>query len=226
MKPTILVVEDEEWVIKLVRGYLERAGYTVEEAHDGEEALTRFAQVQPTLVVLDLMLPKVDGLEVAQRLRATSQVPIIMLTAKVTEADRVTGLDLGADDYLIKPFSPRELVSRVRAVLRRTPGATGETQKIERGELVIDLERHLVTLAGQSIDLTPTEFRLLTVFAQSPGRVFTRLQLLEHLQGSTYESFERTIDAHIKNLRRKLHRSPADPEYITTIYGVGYKFRE
>jgi DNA-binding response OmpR family regulator len=225
MKQMILVVDDEEWVVKLVRGYLEQAGYAVAEAFDGEQALLRFRQVEPVLVVLDLMLPKLDGWEVARRLRATSQVPIIMLTAKVTESDRVTGLELGADDYLVKPFSPRELVSRVRAVLRRTVG-TAPPQPIKRGDLAIDTERHQVTLRGEPITLTPSEFRLLIALAQNPGRVFTRLQLLEHLQGSTYESFERTIDAHIKNLRRKLHSSPTDPEYIVTIYGVGYKFRE
>ncbi|HED03765.1 MAG TPA: response regulator transcription factor [Candidatus Fraserbacteria bacterium] len=225
MTQMILVVDDEEWVVKLVRGYLQQAGYRVACAGDGEQALLRFQEVQPALVVLDLMLPKLDGLEVARRLRATSQVPIIMLTAKVSESDRVAGLELGADDYLVKPFSPRELVSRVRAVLRRSLGSAKKPQRLERGELLIDIERHQASLGGQPLTLTPTEFRLLTTLAEHPGRVFSRLQLLQRLQGSTYESFERTIDAHVKNLRRKLSRSPEDPQYIITVYGVGYRFR-
>lgn len=225
MAETILVVDDEEWVVKLVRGYLQQAGYRVACAGDGEQALLRFQEVQPALVVLDLMLPKLDGLEVARRLRAGSEVPIIMLTAKVSESDRVAGLELGADDYLVKPFSPRELVSRVRAVLRRSTGATKRPQRLERGRLLIDIERHQASLRGTPLTLTPTEFRLLTTLAEHPGRVFSRLQLLQRLQGSTYESFERTIDAHVKNLRRKLLRSPGDPQYIITVYGVGYKFR-
>lgn len=225
MTQMILVVDDEEWVVKLVRGYLQQAGYRVACAGDGEQALLRFQEVQPALVVLDLMLPKLDGLEVARRLRATSQVPIIMLTAKVSESDRVAGLELGADDYLVKPFSPRELVSRVRAVLRRSLGSAKKPQRLERGELLIDIERHQASLGGQPLTLTPTEFRLLTTLAEHPGQVFSRLQLLRRLQGSTYESFERTIDAHVKNLRRKLSRSPEDPQYIITVYGVGYRFR-
>lgn len=225
MTQMILVVDDEEWVVKLVRGYLQQAGYRVACAGDGEQALLRFQEVQPALVVLDLMLPKLDGLEVARRLRATSQVPIIMLTAKVSESDRVAGLELGADDYLVKPFSPRELVSRVRAVLRRSTGSAKKSQRLERGELLIDIERHQASLGGQPLTLTPTEFRLLTTLAEHPGQVFSRLQLLQRLQGSTYESFERTIDAHVKNLRRKLSRSPEDPQYIITVYGVGYRFR-
>lgn len=225
MAQMILVVDDEEWVVKLVRGYLQQAGYRVACAGDGEQALLRFQEVQPALVVLDLMLPKLDGLEVARRLRATSQVPIIMLTAKVSESDRVAGLELGADDYLVKPFSPRELVSRVRAVLRRSSASAKKPKRLERGELLIDIERHQASLGGQPLTLTPTEFRLLTTLAEHPGQVFSRLQLLQRLQGSTYESFERTIDAHVKNLRRKLSRSPEDPQYIITVYGVGYRFR-
>jgi len=225
MTEMILVVDDEEWVVKLVRGYLQRAGYRVASAGDGEQALRRFQEVQPALVVLDLMLPKLDGLEVARRLRASSQVPIIMLTAKVSESDRVAGLELGADDYLVKPFSPRELVSRVRAVLRRSSGSAKKPQRLERGRLLIDIECHQASLDGRPLALTPSEFRLLTTLAEHPGRVFSRLQLLQRLQGSTYESFERTIDAHVKNLRRKLSRSPDEPQYIITVYGVGYKFR-
>jgi len=223
----ILVVDDERKIVKLVKAYLEQAGFQVVTAYDGQEALIVFRHAQPDLVVLDLMLPRIDGLDVARTMRRESNVPIIMLTARVEETDRLIGLELGADDYVTKPFSPRELVARVRAVLRRTEGAgPAAPEIITAGDLVIDLTRHIVTLAGQPLDLTPTEFDVLAVLAREPGRAFTRAQLLDLALGETYVGYERTIDAHVKNLRAKLGDDPRHPTYIETVYGVGYRFLE
>jgi two-component system alkaline phosphatase synthesis response regulator PhoP len=226
MSQRILVVEDDREIATLVRDYLVRAGFTVDIASSGVQALDLYQRAQPALVILDLMLPEIDGLDLARRIRRESETPLIMLTARSSESDRVSGLELGADDYLAKPFSPRELVARVRAVLRRAEGAARPPVILRAGSVVIDLERHRVTVQDRPIELTPTEFALLNALARHPGRVFTRLQLLERVQGSTYESFERTIDAHIKNLRHKLEDDPKNPRYVLTVHGVGYKFQE
>ncbi len=220
----VLVVDDEEMIVRTVRAYLEREGFKTYAAYDGEEALQEFADKGPDLIVLDLMLPKMSGIDVTKHIRTRSNVPIIMLTAKAAEADRIVGLELGADDYVVKPFSPRELVARVRAVLRRSEGKSAEPERIEVGDLVIDLKAREVTLAGKSVELTPTEFDLLVFLARHPGQVFTRLQLLREVQGYTYDSFARTIDTHVKNIRRKLDEDPKNPRYILTVHGVGYRF--
>lgn len=223
MAQKILVVDDEPKIVELLRGYLRQAGYIVLEAFDGKEALERFRLEQPALVILDLMLPEIDGFEVARTIRKTSDTPIIMLTARTEAMDRVLGLELGADDYVPKPFDVRELVARVRAVLRRTR-ATFQAHRIEVGPLAIDVDGHEVHLAGEFVELTPLEFKLLAELARHPGRVFTRSQLLELLEGTTYAALERTVDTHIKNLRKKIEADPQNPEYVLTVYGVGYKF--
>ena len=226
MSKKILVVDDEKKIVSVVRGYLEQAGFGVVTASDGQQALTVFRHEKPNLVVLDLGLPEVDGLDVARTLRKESSVPIIMLTARIEETDRLVGLELGADDYIVKPFSPREVVARVRAVLRRVEGVTASAQVFHAGELTLDLSKHSVLLGNESIELTPTEFDLLAVLMQNPGQTFTRMQLLDRVQGQTYEGYERTIDAHIKNLRQKIGDDPQAPRYILTVFGVGYKFAE
>lgn len=226
---TILVVDDEPGIVQIARDYLERAGYRIITASDGLSAL-RLARTEiPTLIVLDLMLPGMDGLDVTRALRgdpATRSVPIIMLTARVEETDRLIGLELGADDYITKPFSPRELVARVRAVLRRTEGPRDESGLLRAGTLQIDLQRRAVRVNDLSVELTATEFDLLAILAREPGRPFTRAQLLELVYDISYAGFDRTIDAHIKNVRRKIEPDPRNPRYIQTIYGVGYKFSE
>jgi len=223
-KKKILIVDDESWVAQLVEGYLQEAGFSVITAADGNDALVQFEMMQPSVIILDLMLPGLDGLEVARRVRKTSDVPIIMLTARADEVDRVTGLELGADDYIVKPFSPRELVSRVRAILRRASGEMGKPLSLEAGPFALDLERHEALMRGEELDLTPMEFDLLALLMQNPGRVYTRLQLLDSLLGSSYDSFERAIDAHIKRLRQKIETDPKIPQYVLTVYGIGYKF--
>jgi two-component system alkaline phosphatase synthesis response regulator PhoP len=229
MAQKILVVDDEQKMVKLVRTYLEGAGFQVVTASDGQQALTLFRHEQPDLIVLDLMLPGIDGLDVARVVRRSSEVPIIMLTAKAEETDRLIGLELGADDYIVKPFSPRELVARVRAVLRRsarTPAdeiSFGAPSLIRVGDLSLDLGRREVRLAGRPVQLTTIQFDLLAFLAQRPGQVFTRLQLLDGVQGQAFEGYERTIDAHIKNLRQALGDDSRDPRYILTLRGVGYK---
>jgi two-component system alkaline phosphatase synthesis response regulator PhoP len=220
----ILVVDDEAKIVKLVRAYLEQAGYTVVVAEDGQTALIQARREKPDLVILDLGLPGIDGLDVARTLRREGDTPIIMLTARVDDTDRIIGLELGADDYVSKPFNPRELVARVRAVLRRTAGSASPVEILRGGDLVLDVSAHMVTSAGEPLDLTPTEFDLLQVFMQNPGRAFTRLELLDRVQGDAYEGYERTIDAHVKNLRAKLGDDPRHPRYVQTVYGVGYKF--
>jgi two-component system alkaline phosphatase synthesis response regulator PhoP len=219
----ILVVDDEAKIVRLVRSYLEQAGFAVVEAHDGQTALIQARREKPDLVVLDLGLPGIDGIEVTRTLRRERETPIIMLTARIEDTDRIVGLELGADDYVTKPFNPRELVARVRAVLRRTGGGTAAPEMLRAGDLVLDLGGHAATVAGQPLDLTPTEFDLLAVLMQNPGRVFTRLELLERVQGYAYEGYERTIDAHVKNLRAKLGDDPRHPRYVQTVFGVGYK---
>lgn len=222
----ILVVDDEKKIVQVVRGYLEQAGFGVVVAYDGKEALAVFRHEQPTLVLLDLNLPGMDGLDVARAMRRESSVPIIMLTARVEETDRLIGLEMGADDYILKPFSPREVVARVRTVLRRVEGQTTSPQVLHAGDLRLDMGKHSVTLGNLPVELTPTEFDLLATFMQNPGRAFTRMQLLDRVQGQAYEGYERTVDAHIKNLRQKLGDDPQKPRYILTVFGVGYKFGE
>ncbi len=227
--PTILLVDDEDSVRKVLAFPLERDGYVVVQAADGEEALERFAAQRIDLVVLDIMLPKLDGLEVCKRLRATSSVPIIMLTARDDELDKVIGLELGADDYITKPFSIREFRSRVRALLRRsrtTPGADADAELIEHDELVIDIPRRQVLARGVPVQLTYVEFELLRTLAATPGRVFSRRMLLEALWKSADYRDPRTIDVHVRHLREKLEAEPRTPEYILTVRGVGYRFRD
>jgi len=219
---TVLVVDDERQIAQIARDYLEHAGFAVITAADGRDALARARASHPDLVVLDLGLPNVDGLDVAKTLRRESDVPIIMLTARVEESDRLIGLAVGADDYVTKPFSPRELVARVQAVLRRAHSGPG-SDVLRIGDLVIDLPRLKVTRGNTAIDLTTTEFQLLSTMARHPGRVFTRAQLLDAVRGTEVDAFERAIDAHIKNIRHKLERDSRKPRYVLTVYGVGYK---
>jgi len=232
MKGTILVVDDEQKIVKQARDYLERGGYRVLTAGDGTTALAIARHERPDLVVLDLNLPSgaqgrtMDGLDVCRALRRDSDVPIIMLTARVEETDRLIGLELGADDYITKPFSPRELVARVRAVLRRVQGGLRQPGLLRAGELEIDLHGHSVTRAGEPIHLTRTEFNLLATLAQHSGQAFRRDQLLDRLHGVTYDGYDRSVDAHVKNLRQKLETDPADPQYVLTVYGIGYKFND
>ena len=222
----VLVIEDEARIVRLISDYLEKEGYKVIDARDGEEGLVAFERQQPALIILDLMLPKKDGLEVAKEIRKESQVPIIMLTAKTEEADRVTGLEIGADDYVIKPFSLRELAARIKAVLRRSEGDLGQQDRINRGELSIDTETHQVELEGEIVDLTPTEFDLLLALARRPGRVFTRKALLKEIGHFPGEKVKRKIDTHVKNLRKKLSGPDERPRFIETVHGVGYRFRK
>jgi DNA-binding response OmpR family regulator len=226
---TILLVDDEDSVQKLLTYPLERDGFRVVQARDGEQALRMFGDERIDLVVLDLMLPKVDGLEVCKRLRADSNVPIIMLTARGEELDKVLGLELGADDYITKPFSIREFRSRVRALLRRAGlprERAREAETIESGELRIDPARRTVELAGEPVQLTYVEFELLATLASEPARVFTREMLLRALWGDSAYREPRTIDVHVRHLREKLERDPREPEYIFTVRGVGYRFRD
>jgi DNA-binding response OmpR family regulator len=222
----ILVVDDDRKTVSLVKLYLENDGHKVLCAYDGVEALRLAREERPHLVVLDLMLPGLDGLQVCRTLRAESDVPLIMLTAKTTEGDKLTGLELGADDYVTKPFSPRELAARIKAVLRRTPGESLERgpAQVTYGDFQMDFRRYTVTVAGQPVDLTPTEFRLLGALVRGAGQVLSREQLIEKVLGSDFDGFDRTIDVHILNLRRKLGDDPSHPRYIKTVHGAGYKF--
>jgi two-component system alkaline phosphatase synthesis response regulator PhoP len=225
---TILVVDDEPKIVRLVRDYLERAGFAVRSTQDGKTALSLARTEKPDMIILDLGLPGMDGLDVTRELRKSSNAPIIMLTARSEETDKLIGLELGADDYLTKPFSPKELVARVRAVFRRMeiysePGV----EIIHAADLSLDVARMRVTAAGREIEpLTPTEFELLALLARYPGRIFTRLQLLDAIHGVAFESFDRAIDAHVKNIRRKIEKDPRQPGYLLTVYGVGYKFTD
>lgn len=218
----ILVVDDEQKIVDIVRAYLEREGFRVVTAFDGEMALKVFRQEKPDLIVLDLMLPKLSGQDVCRTIRKESDVPIIMLTARDELTDKVVGLEIGADDYLTKPFEGRELVARAKAILRRTEPKTA-IPLVRAGDITVDAERRQVTVRERMIELTTTEFELLKLLASYPGRVFSRAELLDRLQGDAYEGYERTIDSHIKNLRRKIEPDPEKPSYIYTIYGAGYK---
>ncbi len=224
MNELILVVDDEPKIMKLAQDYLNQAGFRVVSAEDGTTAIASARHERPDLVVLDLNLPDRDGIDVCRVLRRESDVPIIMLTARDAETDRLIGLELGADDYITKPFSPRELVARIRAVLRRVQGDVRQAGIIRVKDMEIDLNGHTVTRRGETLHLTPSEFTLLTVLAQHRGQVFSREQLLERLYGVSYNGLDRSIDAHIKNLRQKLEDDPTDPRYVVTIYGIGYKF--
>lgn len=226
MSHKILVVDDELDIVKVVRAYLEQSGFKVITASDGQQALAAFRHERPDLAVLDLNLPSLDGLDVCRAIRRESNTPVIMLTARVEEADRLIGLEIGADDYILKPFSPREVVARVRAVLRRS-GATQEAgQTIVAGDLSIDQAKHEARLGDRILDLTPSEFNILSRLAEQPGRAFSRMELLDAALGEAYAGYERSIDQHIKNLRQKLGDEPRDPQYILTVFGVGYKFNE
>ncbi|TAK00663.1 MAG: response regulator transcription factor [Chloroflexota bacterium] len=244
---TILVVDDEPKIVQLARDYLEHAGYAVVTAGDGRAALEAIGATAPDLVVLDLGLPEIDGLEVTRRLRRDGEIPILMLTARDDEIDKLLGLELGADDYMTKPFSPRELVARVRAILRRTdqagasgagasgaagtaggPRATADSGGLvlRAGEVSIDVDRMRVEVAGRDVELTPTEFQLLVALVRRPGRILTRSQLLDAVHGVAFDSYERAIDTHVKNLRRKLEPDPRLPRFVLTVHGVGYRFAD
>ena len=220
----ILVVDDELQIVKVLRAYLEKAGFQVLTAGDGYVAVSVFRQSRPDFVILDLNLPGMDGLDVCRTMRRDSNVPILMLTARVEEADRLIGLELGADDYVVKPFSPREVVARVRTIFRRTFAETVKPEIIQAGSLTIDLGGHSVTRNHQSFELTPTEFSILVTLASQPMRVLSRMQIMEQALGESFEGYERTIDAHVKNMRNKLEPDPKKPRYIHTVFGVGYKF--
>jgi two-component system, OmpR family, alkaline phosphatase synthesis response regulator PhoP len=226
MSRTILVVDDEPRIVDLARDYLEHAGFRVITARDGRAAVDTARRDRPDLVVLDLGLPGLDGLDVTRELRRDGSIPIVMVTARDDELDKLLGLELGADDYLTKPFSPRELVARVKAVLRRADRPVEAADIIRVGDLELDVPRMRTEVSGRSIDLTPTEFTLLATLAQQPGRIFTRSQLLDALHGVAFESYERAIDSHIKNLRRKLEPDPRQPRYVLTVYGVGYRLAD
>jgi len=226
MTETILIIEDEPKVARLARDYLEKNNYRVLIANDGKGGLATARGEKPDLLVLDLMLPGMDGLDVCRALRRESDIPIIMLTARAEETDRLIGLEIGADDYITKPFSPRELVARVRALLRRAKGRVYQSGIIRVGEMEINTDNHSVVLAGESIHLTRIEFNLLETMTRHPGQIFSRAQLLENLHGVAYIGYDRSIDAHVKNLRRKIEEDPANPKYILTVYAVGYKFSD
>ncbi len=222
----ILVVDDEPRIAEIARDYLERAGFGVSTASNGPDALALARSRRPDLIVLDLALPGMDGLDVTRTLRRQSNVPIIMLTARVDESDKLVGLELGADDYVTKPFSPKELVARVRAVFRRIDAVPERGDVVHAGSVTLDRGRMQVTVGERAIELTPTEFELLATLAAQPGRVFTRARLLDAIRGTEAESFDRAVDAHIKNLRRKIEDDPRNPRHVLTVHGVGYKFAE
>src|SRR2546423_10549484 len=220
---TVMVVDDEPKIVQLARDYLEHAGFAVVVAHDGKAALAAARSHRPDLVILDLGLPELDGLDVARTLRGESNVPIVMLTGRSEESDKLVGLEIGADDYVTKPFSPKELVARVRAALRRTARPRSETEIVRVGDVMLDIPRMRATIADRPVELTPTEFQLVATMAREPGRVFTRAQLLDAVHGVAFQSYERAIDAHVKNIRHKLEPDPARPRYLLTVYGVGYR---
>ena len=224
---TILIVEDEPAIAQVASDYLKHAGFETLVVGDGGHALTSARSAKPDLIVLDLGLPDRDGLDVTRDLRRTSTVPIVMLTARGDESDRIVGLELGADDYVVKPFSPKELVARVRAVLRRTELAAGaQPEVIRAGDVTLDVPRMRTTVGERAVVLTPTEFELVATLARQPGRIFTRSQLLNAVHGVAFESYERAIDAHVKNIRRKLEPEPKRPRYLLTVHGVGYRFAD
>lgn len=222
----ILVVDDEAKIVDIVKAYLEREGYQVLVAYDGKSALESARKQSPDLIVLDLMLPEISGFDVCRSLRMESAVPIIMLTARDETTDKIVGLELGADDYVTKPFDPKELVSRVKAVLRRTESRRTAGATLIVADLRIDIEKRRVSRGDEAIELTPMEFDLLRALAENPGRVYSRMQLMDKVQGDAYEAYDRTIDSHIKNLRKKIEPDPEHPRYIITVYGVGYKLED
>jgi len=226
MSKTILVIDDEPKIVEICRDYLVAAGFDVITASDGPQGLAAARRERPALIVLDLMLPGMDGLDVCRELRREGSTPVIMLTARVEESDKLVGLELGADDYLTKPFSPRELVARVRTVLRRASGPAAPAEVIRAGALTLDRARYRALLPDREVALTPTEFEILAALAGQPGRIFSRAQLLTVARGVAFESYERAIDSHIRNLRRKIEPSEGEPRYIITVHGVGYKFAE
>ena len=221
---SVLIVDDDIKLVKLLQTYFDKDGFITYFVNDGLDALTAVREKKPDIVVLDLMLPGLDGWDVCRRIRRDSDVPIIMLTARDEESDRLVGQEIGADDYVTKPFSPKEVVARAKVILRRTHKEMARYEPMKVGNLVIDLERHQVTQDAQPVELTPTEFKLLELLVANTGRVFSRLQIVEQTQGYSFEGYERTIDAHIKNLRRKIEVTPKTPKYIQTVYGIGYKF--
>ena len=228
MTQTILVVDDDREIARLVRAYLEQAGFRAVCANDGASALRTLRSERPDLLVLDLMLPDRDGLDIARALRAdpaTAAIPIIMLTARVDDTDRIVGLELGADDYITKPFNPREVVARVRAVLRRASGSATPAPRLQHGDIALDLDAHRVAVAGVEVELTPTEFDLLALLLRNPGHAFTRSELVEQGLGYAHAGLDRTVDSHIKNLRKKIEHDPAAPPLIETVYGVGYRLK-
>ncbi|WP_094605725.1 Transcriptional regulatory protein WalR [Sporomusa silvacetica DSM 10669] len=220
---SVLIVDDDVKLVELLQLYFQKDGFIVFTANDGLAALKIAHEKEPDILVLDLMLPGMDGWDICRTLRRDSEVPILMLTARDEVSDRLVGLEIGADDYVTKPFSPKEVVARAKAILRRTKQTTVKTQPVRLGDVVIELDQYQVTKGGQPVELTPTEFKILELLAGNPGRVFSRLQIVEQTQGYSFESYERTIDAHIKNLRRKIENNPKEPEYIQTVYGVGYR---
>lgn len=220
----VLIVDDDAKLAKLLTTYFEKAGFLTEVATDGLNALQIVRQRKPDIIVLDLMLPGLDGWEVCRKIRRDNDIPIIMLTARDDESDRLVGLEIGADDYVTKPFSPKEVVARARVILRRTRKEVVQHEPVQISNLTIDFERYRVERNGKTIELTPTEFKILGILATNVDKVFSRLQIVEQTQGYTFEGYERTIDAHIKNLRRKLEENPKEPQYIQTVYGIGYKF--
>jgi DNA-binding response OmpR family regulator len=225
MAAKILVVDDEKRLVSLVRTYFEQAGFEVVTAFNGREALSTVREEKPDLVILDLMMPEMDGLEFMRIHRSVSDTPIILLTARVEDDDRVIGLELGADDYITKPFRPRELLARVRAVLRRAGDMKPKAKVLRSADIILDPDNHTVMKGDSYIDLTPSEFDLLAILMTSPGRVYSRLDLLDHIQGIAYEGYERTVDVHVKNLRAKIEPDRRKPQYLETVYGVGYRFR-
>lgn len=226
MSKKILIADDEQHILDTISAYLQNEGYDVLTVRNGREALFTFRHEQPDLIILDVMMPEMNGWEAARLIRKESNVPLLFLTARVDDFDQITGLEIGADDYITKPVSPRVVVARVRALLRRSGGELAAEAVIHRlGDLELNPETHMVTRAGQRVDLTPSEFTLLQTLIARPGRVFTRLELLDIVQGEAYAAYERTIDVHVKNLRIKIEEDPRDPRYIETVYGVGYRMR-
>jgi two-component system alkaline phosphatase synthesis response regulator PhoP len=221
---SVLIVDDDVKLVKLLQTYFEKEGYIAYAANNGLDALQILRLHKPDIMVLDLMLPGLDGLDVCRRIRKENDIPIIMLTARDEESDRLVGLEIGADDYVTKPFSPKEVVARAKAILRRVNKDIVHSELIKSGTLMIDLERHEVTQNGQLVEVTPTEFKIIELLTANAGKVYSRLQIVEQTQGYSFEGYERTIDAHIKNLRRKIEINPKEPQYIQTVYGIGYKF--
>ena len=223
---SVLIVDDDLKITKLLKSYFDKEGFITYLAHDGTSVIPIVKEKEPDIIILDLMLPGLDGYEVTRKLRRDGDIPILMLTARDEETDRLIGLEMGADDYVTKPFSPREVVARAKAILRRTQKAAAQAEPVRVGDLVIDSECHLVKKGADTLDLTPTEFKILDLLAGSVNRVFTRLQIVERVQGYAFDGYERTVDAHMKNLRRKLEDNPKEPRYIQTVYGVGYRLGE